>query len=188
MCNEERRREKSNRSAGENKISSHTINFWCWDWLIIKHQRFKLFLLNFYSNFVLGKKNHRNDLVVESIGSKMVELSFLMHFHSYKLMFFFFSFSPVHVFCHHRKSLHWTAFTGWYTFMHFTCRGSTRGVGLVQCIAFGNCTERTTSFTRCKSSIVQHYWRIEAHRLAESSCWKRTGNLFYGITQKKTAQ
>lgn len=115
----------------------------------------------------------------------MVELSFLMHFHSYKLMFFFFSFSPVHVFCHHRKSLHWTAFTGWYTFMHFTCRGSTRGVGLVQCIAFGNCTERTTSFTRCKSSIVQHYWRIEAHRLAESSCWKRTGNLFYGITRKK---
>lgn len=77
-----------------------------------------------------------------------------------------------------RKSLHWIAFTGRNTFVHFTCGRSTRGASLVQCITFGNCTLCTTCLGRCKSSAIQYNRRTEAHRLVESSCWKRTGNLF----------
>lgn len=77
-----------------------------------------------------------------------------------------------------RKSVHWIAFTGWNTFVHFTCGRSTRGASLVQCITFGNCTLCTTSLGRCKSSAIQYNRGTEAHRLVESSCWKRTGNLF----------
>lgn len=74
--------------------------------------------------------------------------------------------------------MHWIALTGFGSFVYFTCSRSTRGASLVQCITFGNRTLCTASFSRCKSCSIQHYRRIETHRLVEPSCWKRTGNLF----------
>lgn len=74
--------------------------------------------------------------------------------------------------------MHWIALTGFGSFVYFTCSRSTRGTSLVQCITFGNRTLCTASFSRCKSCSIQHYRRIETHRLVEPSCWKRTGNLF----------
>lgn len=88
--------------------------------------------------------------------------------------------------CICRKSMHWIALTRFGSFVYFTCSRSTRGTSLVQRITFGNCSLCTASFGRCKSCSIQHYRRIETHRLVEPSCWKRTGNLYdHKITTDK---
>lgn len=74
-----------------------------------------------------------------------------------------------------RKSMHRIAFTGWHSFVHITCERFTRGIGMVQCTAFGDGAQHTASPTRCKSCTIEYNWRIEAHRMAESARWQRTG-------------